>query len=51
LVIPEDVPIGSILCLEIGLYYLPTMQRLAIVDSLGAPIHDRLVIAPIDVVE
>ena len=51
LVIPEDVPIGSILCLEICLYYLPTMQRLAIVDSLGAPIHDRLVIAPIDVVE
>lgn len=49
--IPEDVAIGSILCLEIGLYYLPTMQRLAIVDSLGTPFADRLILAPIEVIE
>jgi hypothetical protein len=51
IIMPEDVPIGSILCLEIGLYYLPTMQRLAIVDSLRDPIGDRLIIAPIEVIE
>ena len=50
-VIPEDVPVGSMLRLEIGLYYLPTMQRLAIVDSLGNPFADRLILAPIEVIE
>lgn len=49
--IPEDAPLGDNLRLEIGLYYLPTMQRLSIVNSSGAPFDDKLVIEPVAVTE
>lgn len=49
--IPEDAPFGHTLRLEIGLYYLPTMQRLSIVNSGGNPIGDTLIIGPLSIVE
>jgi hypothetical protein len=49
--IPEDAPLGNNLRLEIGLYYLPTMQGLSIVNSRGEPIGNRLVIEPIVAME
>ena len=49
--IPPDAPIGSKCRLEIGLYYFPTMERLAIVDATGQAMTDTFVIQPFSVVE
>jgi hypothetical protein len=49
--IPSDAPTGANNYLEIGLYYLPTMQRLSIIDATGHLIADRIVIGPIEVSE
>lgn len=51
LVIPADAPAGTPLRLEIGLYYLPTMERLAILGSRGEPIGASFIIEPIAVLE
>lgn len=48
--IPADVPPGNYR-IEVGLYYLPTLERLSIVDSRGLAITDRAVIEPFTVVE
>lgn len=48
--VPDDVPPGKY-HLEVGMYYLPTLERLAVVDSNGSVISDRVVIEPIEVVE
>ena len=49
--IPADAPLGNTYRLEIGLYYLPTMQRLAIVDVHGQPMVDSFSLAPLSVIE
>ena len=49
--IPRDAPPGDAYHLEIGLYYLPTLQRLAIVDAHGQPLADSLVLQPLSVIE
>lgn len=49
--VTSDVPAGNNYRLEIGLYYLPTMERLGIVDATGRVIADTLVIEPFSVVE
>jgi hypothetical protein len=46
-IIPTDIPAGTYK-LEIGLYDLATLERLLIVDPLGQPIADQVVIEPID---
>jgi hypothetical protein len=51
ILIPEDAPVGSNYRLEIGLYYLPTMERVGVVDVDGQMITDRIVIAPFEIVE
>lgn len=48
--IPADVPPANYR-LEVGLYYLPTLERLSIVDSRGLAITDRVIIEPFAVVE
>jgi hypothetical protein len=47
--IPADVPVGENYRLEIGLYYLPTLERVDIVDAEGRVIADKIVIAPFGV--
>jgi hypothetical protein len=49
--IPRALPIGNRYRVEIGMYYLPTLQRLAILDERGQPRGDHLVIEPISVGE
>jgi len=49
--IPADVPPGTDYCLRIGVYYLPTMQRLDIVDAQGRPLGDSLTLQPLSVIE
>ncbi len=49
--IPAHAPTGDTYRLEIGLYDLATMQRLAIVDARGQPLGDALVIQPLSVIE
>ncbi|MCX7840270.1 MAG: hypothetical protein N2559_12585, partial [Anaerolineae bacterium] len=49
--IPTDVPVGTDYRLRIGVYYLPTMQRLAIVDAQGRPLGDSLTLSPLSIVE
>lgn len=51
LTIPEDAPPGNNIRLQIGLYHLPTMQRLLIVNSEGEPIGDHLTIGPLSIEE
>jgi hypothetical protein len=48
--IPTDVPLG-VYRLRIGVYYLPTMQRLSVVDVRGQPIGDSLILYPLRVIE
>lgn len=48
--IPSDIPSGDY-HLEVGLYYFPTMQRLAIVNASGQPISDTVVIEPLTIVD
>ncbi len=47
--IPADVPVGENYRLEIGLYYLPTLERVKIVDTVGQVIADQIVIVPFTV--
>ncbi len=49
--ITSDVPMGGDYRLEVGLYYLPTMERVELVDTTGKVITDTLVIQPFTVVE
>ncbi len=49
--VTSDVPAGTGYRLELGLYYLPTMQRAEIVDTADTVITDRLAIQPFTVVE
>ncbi len=49
--IPPETPTGNDYLLEIGLYYLPTNERLAIVNLNGVPITDKLVVQPLSIVE
>lgn len=49
--IPANAPVGAPLRLEIGLYYLPTMERLAILGLNGEPIGTSLIIEHLIVLE
>jgi len=49
--ITSDIPLGSRYRLEVGLYYLPTMERVGIVDGAGQVFADTLVIQPFSVVK
>ena len=49
--IPADAPLGNDYRLQIGLYYLPTMQRLAIVDAQGQSLTDAFVLRSLSVIE
>jgi hypothetical protein len=49
--IPVDARVSNDYRLEIGLYELPSLERLAIVDARGQPVADTLMIAPLSVVE
>jgi len=49
--IPKDAPLGKDLRLEIGLYDSETQERLPLVDANGQLIDDKIVIAPIQIVE
>jgi Dolichyl-phosphate-mannose-protein mannosyltransferase len=49
--ISEDVERGNDYRLEIGWYYLPTMERASVVDAQGLPMSDRIVIQPIGVAQ
>lgn len=48
--IPQGVAVGNNYRLEVGLYYLPTQERLSMVDDRGFPFADKVVIAPFNVV-
>ena len=50
LAIPPEVPRGEYR-LELGLYYLPTMERLWLVDRAGNPVADHILIEPFEIVE
>ncbi|MCL4489727.1 MAG: glycosyltransferase family 39 protein [Chloroflexi bacterium] len=43
--IGNGVPVGTGYKLEVGLYYLPTLQRLSIVGKGGAPLTDAITIS------
>jgi hypothetical protein len=45
-----DVPAKSGYCIEVGLYYLPTMERVQLVNGQGQPIADSLIIESFSVV-
>lgn len=47
--IPFDIPPSQDYRLAIGLYYLPTLERVAILDANPNPIDDSLVIGPLDI--
>jgi hypothetical protein len=49
--IPSDAPLGNDYRLQVGLYYLPTMERLAIIDAHDQPLGDSLVLQPLSVIE
>lgn len=49
--IPKDAPVGNNYRLEVGLYYLPTLERLLILNAQGQPITDKVLIGPISIVE
>jgi hypothetical protein len=49
--IPQDVPVGANYRLQVGLYYLPTMQRVSIMNENGMPTTDHIVIEPIEVTD
>lgn len=49
--LPKEAVAGSRYRLEVGLYYLPTLERLSIVDGRGSPITDQVVIESFEVVE
>jgi hypothetical protein len=47
--VPMDAPLGDAYRLQIGVYYLPTMQRLFIVDAQGQALGDALTVQPLSV--
>lgn len=49
--IPAEVPAGDDYRLEIGLYYLPTMERLSLIDQTRRAVTDKLVIQPFSIKE
>lgn len=49
--IPSNLSVGTKYRLEIGLYYLPTLERVGIVDSNGNRINDHFVIESFSVVD
>jgi hypothetical protein len=49
--IPSDLPARGRYHLEIGMYYLRTMERLAVLDEAGRVITDALVIEPFHTAE
>jgi len=46
--IPSDTPAGEYE-LEIGFYYLPTLKRLPVLDQIGEPIGDRVLLTTVRV--
>ncbi len=51
LTVPPDTPTGNNYSLEVGLYYLPTSQRLGIIDDQGRSIADKFVLAPLSIAD
>jgi hypothetical protein len=49
--IPREISPANDYKLEVGLYYLPTLQRLSIVGARGQPIADTLAIEPLSIIE
>ena len=49
--IPRDIPNGDHYRLEVGWYYLPTMQRLMILNLQGQPTDDKVIIEPLSIRE
>jgi hypothetical protein len=49
--IPQEAAVDKNYRLQVGLYYLPTMQRVSILNADGVPITDHIVIEPFEVVE
>lgn len=49
--IPMDASLGKDLKLEIGLYDSETQERLPVLDSNGKRVEDKIVIAPIRIIE
>ncbi len=49
--IADDAPLGDDYRLEIGMYDLTTMERLAFVDEQGHPIADKMIVSSFSVVE
>lgn len=47
--ITQDVPAGENYRLDIGLYYLPTMQRLSVVDARNMPLTDQISIESFEI--
>jgi hypothetical protein len=48
--VPPDTPPGEVE-LEVGFYYLPTLDRLPVVNEAGQPIDDRVLLVKVHVVE
>lgn len=48
--VPYDAPVGDSYRLEVGLYYLPTMHRLGILDPQSQLATDTIVIEPLGIV-
>ncbi len=49
--IADDAPLGDDYRLEIGMYDLTTMERLAFVDEQGHPIADKMIVSSFSIVE
>ncbi len=49
--IPSDVPVGGDYQLEVGMYWLPKVERVPVIDQNGQPITDKMIIGPIQVIE
>jgi len=47
--ITPEIPRGKDYRLEIGWYYLPTLERAVVLDAEGNPIADKVFIAPIEI--
>ncbi|MCL5283049.1 MAG: hypothetical protein M1376_24460, partial [Planctomycetes bacterium] len=48
--ISPDVPVGAGYRVRVGLYYLPTMQRLAVLGASGAPAGDAVALDSFEIV-
>jgi hypothetical protein len=44
--IPEEIPSATTYRLEIGWYYLPTLERLSVMDERGMPLTDKIIVEP-----